>query len=193
MAERESGYGRVARDAYDTPTWVFDALLDAWELPPGVVWEPAAGTGRAAEHVESRTGRRVVASDVEPRGPRVSRLDFLTDLEPRGPVIITNPPYGNVLHDFARRAVALARRGGGGVALLLPASAGTPMRAKGVFETSAGLSDVLQIKPRIVWFDQDGAAPSKDHAWFCWRFDRLVEGTRVSILSHGGDFSSRRG
>ena len=94
MAQRESGYVRKARDAYMTPAWVTEVLLDRLGLDrvlpvtervpdpnlmprwrseankldtgrPLAIWEPAAGTGVMAG-VMARRGYEVIASDIAP-------------------------------------------------------------------------------------------------------------------------------
>lgn len=79
MAERGSGYARIERDAYWTPTWVFDALyaVECFTCP----FDAA---------------------------PRDATFDFLTQewIDPPRE-IVTNPPY-SLAEAFVRRALALA-------------------------------------------------------------------------------------
>jgi hypothetical protein len=67
-------------------------------LPPGRIWEPAAGAGKLVKTMRA-AGREVVATD-QPR------LDYLTDAPPAGDIaaIVTNPPF-NKLDAFLTRGL----------------------------------------------------------------------------------------
>ena len=100
MSQRESGYERKERDAYETPEWVTEALLP--HLPPQLaIWEPAAGSGQMFRALCMR-GHKVVGTDI------VNGIDFLTtDDHPPCNAIITNPPYA-LAQKFVEHALACA-------------------------------------------------------------------------------------
>lgn len=69
-------------------------------LPPGPVWEACAGDGRLARAIEA-DGRRVIATDIDPRADCVARRDFRVD-PPQGTagaLLVTNPPWNRGLVD----------------------------------------------------------------------------------------------
>ena len=137
MGKHETGYERVERDLYPTPSWPVAALAEHVDLAGRRVWEPAAGTGSLAATLIG-LGAEVFTSDIAPEGyPLDAVHDFLcphdpVDLRPYD-LIITNPPFGK----RGKLAVAFIAAGlrrlrpGGGLCLLLPAdfdSAKTRMR-----------------------------------------------------------------
>ena len=77
-------------DFYSTPAWATYALIEN-ERFEGDIWECACGDGSMTE-VLSRTGVRVVSSDLYDRGFGEPGYDFLTSNR-RAANIITNPPY----------------------------------------------------------------------------------------------------
>lgn len=182
MATRVSGYPRRPRDAYDTPEWVLDVLLEHWHPGEGAIWEPAAGAGNLLRPLR-RHWPDVIATDAEPRHPDIAREDFhlaVRSVDVR--TIITNPPYGRELEPFARRACDLMRMVGGKVALLTPVGFPTTAGRADLCSTEAGLSHIIHITPRIRWIKDSTGAPSADHHWLCWDFrpGRALE-TRVVI------------
>src|SRR5262245_26829057 len=133
MGKHETGYPRVERDYYPTPSWVIDALVEHVDIEGLRVWEPACGDGRGAEALKTR-GAIVQATDIEDRG--YAHLDGLADFTlpsqlglfdtgghaVRLNAIITNPPLG----PRGTLAVAFIEAGlvvmeDGFLALLLPA------------------------------------------------------------------------
>jgi hypothetical protein len=63
-------------------------------LPPGPIWEPAAGDGRIAIALRDQ-GRSALASDLLPRAAGTACHDFLHDpllSAACGTVVVTNPP-----------------------------------------------------------------------------------------------------
>jgi hypothetical protein len=127
----ESGYERLPGDAYMTPPWCVDSLLEHIELRK-CVWEPAVGTGNIAEKVVA-AGIACLASDINPefhprrldhnRGP----LDFLQVEEAPSEVqaIVTNPPY-SLAQEFVEHALDLMGPVGGQVAMKNDAQAHGP-------------------------------------------------------------------
>ena len=122
MDARNTKYPRAANEAYWTPAWVAQVLLDLNVLPEGCVWEPACGRGDICR-VLGGDRHRVLASDIDvrplakarvpldgmpdPLNERIENaidgLDFLAVSDQARnnifkrykPVsIVTNPPYG---------------------------------------------------------------------------------------------------
>jgi hypothetical protein len=76
-------------------------------LPPGPVWECAAGDGRLADAMRA-AGRIVLASDILPRGPDIECRDFLHEDPPQlGLIAVTNSPFAKHLTRFMRRGLQL--------------------------------------------------------------------------------------
>jgi hypothetical protein len=89
---------RRALDYYPTPDDVTKSLLNFLELPPDVVWEPAAGEGHMAKIIEMY-GHTVIQTDIS------SGFDYLKTNAPDGiGAIITNPPF-NLSEKFIEKAV----------------------------------------------------------------------------------------
>jgi hypothetical protein len=66
VSQRDSGYVRIDRDAYETPEWVTLALIPHMRKPD-LVWEPAAGSGKMVAALEASgftvLGSRAVRRD----------------------------------------------------------------------------------------------------------------------------------
>lgn len=109
---------RAAFEFYPTPPEATRALLAA-EGFDGSIWEPACGQGHIAK-VLTEHGHDVVATDLVDYGFGQPGRDFLVEREPLARNIITNPPYGRGLADsFCKHAIALTRKTGGKVAMLV--------------------------------------------------------------------------
>lgn len=92
---------RDGNDFWGTPYCLTGALISDVipKLPPGLIWEPAAGDGKFAEAIR-RAGHEVLATDID-------TCDFLTDVPPTVvSAIVTNPPF-NRIDPFINRALAL--------------------------------------------------------------------------------------
>lgn len=73
------------------------------------IWEPACGRGRMSR-VLSAAGFRVTSTDLADRGFGTGGVDFLEARTLRAAVIVTNPPYGEMVEAFIRKARALGAR-----------------------------------------------------------------------------------
>jgi hypothetical protein len=188
MAQRESGYERVERDAYNTPRWVTACALKEIMGPrfrPGMtVWEPAAGTGLMVAELEAH-GLRVVPSDIHVpentdlfTGNRMLVGDFL-DVQPFLPfeydAIFTNPPYKNGLAErFVRRALELTKERRGLVVMLLGVKFDSAKTRADIFDDHPAWGMKITLLDRIWWFDpkldENGNVngPSEDHAFYIW-------------------------
>lgn len=189
MAQRESGYERIERDAYNTPRWVTRCALKEIMGPrfrPGMtVWEPAAGTGQMVAELKAH-GLKVVASDIHaPEGKdlfsdnRVLVGDFLDETQPFLPfdfdAIFTNPPYkGDLAERFVRRALALTKERRGIVVMLLNVKFDSAKSRADIFDGHPAWGMKITLLDRIWWFEPkiglNGkvSGPSEDHALFVW-------------------------
>lgn len=156
MSQRESGYERKERDAYETPEWVTEALLP--HLPTALtIWEPAAGSGKMLRAL-CAGGHHVVGTDI------VNGIDFLTTGDhPPCNAIITNPPYA-LARRFIEHALACAPL----VAMLLRTDYDHAKTRQHLFGRCPAFAKKLALTKRIVWFESDKAAPSFNHAWYIW-------------------------
>lgn len=190
MAQRESGYARIERDAYMTPPWATDVLaadlVQLGMLPrrdaaggPLPIWEPAAGSGQMSGALAA-AGFEVYCSDIEPEA-KGFRHDFLRDdppviLPPPG-AIITNPPY-NRADDFVARAVDIMAPRRGLVAMLLKLDWDSAIGRRRWFADCRHFARKLVLLDRITWFErmpepgEKEQGPSENHAWFIWDFAR---------------------
>jgi hypothetical protein len=161
MSQRESGYARKERDAYETPEWVTAALLPHLR-PLGCIWEPAAGSGKMVRALE-KDGRFVVYSDIE------TGTDFFQERTPMGGAdgIVTNPPY-EFATEFVTRSLALMQNAQGVVALLLRTDFDHAKTRQFLFGLSKQFSKKLVLTKRIKWFEDSTGQPSFNHAWFIW-------------------------
>jgi hypothetical protein len=201
VAQRESGYERKERDAYMTPRWVTQVLVDdleregflplhghdnAGKLKPLAIWEPAAGTGQMADALAGR-GYEVFCTDILPEPGVGFRHDFT---DPTLPVlfpaqiggVITNPPYDQA-DEFVAIALRMMEARGGLVAMLLKVDWDSGKTRRRFFADCAGWARKLVLLDRIYWFDPSpgGATPSENHAWFVWSFARRHVGRGASI------------
>jgi hypothetical protein len=176
----EAGYERRPGDSYFTEPWVTRALLQAVDFtPPGckrseaVIWEPACGDGRMAREIE-KAGYRVVASDLHDYGYGVTGVDFLdvtspvhANAPPTLAAIVTNPPFGDMVPRFIRRALELTRPALGKVAMLARHEFDAPKTHHPLLGSPFAAKLVLHKRPR--WIDgEQKASPRFPYAWFCW-------------------------
>lgn len=178
MSQRNSGYDRVERDAYQTPAWA-TAVLAEWlrsHVAPFpehyLIWEPAAGKGQMVDELR-RVGFPVNASDIEPDGDAAERCDFLAlpnaaELAPVVPhaAIITNPPYKHA-DAFVRKALDLMRPYGL-VAMLLKVDFDSGKTRRDLFADFDHYRAKIVLTDRIQWFAHSTSSPSENHAFFVW-------------------------
>lgn len=183
----ERGYVRIAHDAYNTPAWVTNVLLDKMPVM-GQIWEPAAGDGHMVAALR-KYGHSVFASDIRAL-PGLDRtpcdfaggIDWVVALDrkeiPFPDWIITNPPYQNA-QDFIRRALAVTRENAGAVAMLLGYEFDAPKSHREWFEHPAFHAKIVLPK-RITWVGLEGkASPRQVHAFYVWRWDAVSGGARI--------------
>lgn len=107
----DSGYERNERDFYPTPANVTEALCQMLLAqrflgPTSVIWEPACGDGQMVRVLEKHFAA-VLASDIVPLdGSGGFEANFLNST-PKLPfdAIITNPPFGEMIDQFMKRAL----------------------------------------------------------------------------------------
>src|SRR6516162_182768 len=87
MSQRDSGYTRIERDAYQTPEWVTLALVPHIPKRVNAILEPAAGEGKMARALEN-AGYKVFATDID-RGEDFLEYPAVDDW-PGNLAIITN-------------------------------------------------------------------------------------------------------
>jgi hypothetical protein len=167
--------GQARRDGPDfwpTPACLTKALLDFVlpELPPGPIWECAAGDGRLARAIATG-GRSVIATDLYPQDDS-SPHDFLGDRLPAGTVgsiIATNPPnhHWNAFLDHS--LALLDRRLIKGFVLLL----------RHDYLQAAGRTDALNRAVREVhcnwrpiWVPDTDGNPRHSFHWIAWHAGR---------------------
>lgn len=165
----ESGYDRIANDAYWTPPWCVDVLLRHLPLSkPGSIWEPACGIGNISKTLYC-AGYKVASSDLHDHGFGLTPHDFLTcEPPPDLAAIITNPPY-ELAVEFVTHSIALMQLRCGIVAMLLRNEWDCAATRTHLFN-SLFLKLVLTKRPK--WAATDVASPRHNFAWFVWDFSQ---------------------
>jgi hypothetical protein len=178
-APGDSGYARIAKDAYNTPPWCVDVLVAALARHWGdlgalqePILEPCCGLGlivtalRAAHGAQC--GRAVIAADIDDYGFEgwIKRNYLTTPLltlpdgtAPRA--IVTNPPF-NLSEAFAELALkqmitARPAADSGQVILLLPLEWDCAGGRRDLIDDPAfGFAAKITLRQRIVWIGPDG-------------------------------------
>ena len=149
-------------DAYQTPTWAIEAVLDATGPWKGrTVLEPCAGDGNIARALASK-GAIVTSSDIQ------WGVDFLDAEFTRYHWVVTNPPYVHA-QAFATKAFSLAD----GVIMLLRLGflAGQKRHLWWQQHPPVGIY-ILSRRPSFTGKGTDSA----DYAWIMWRRGREMSG-----------------
>jgi hypothetical protein len=176
MGKHETGYARVARDFYSTPSWVTNALVELVNVRNKRTWECASGAGDMSEPLGA-AGARVFSSDIIDRG--YPAFDLLYDFtSPPDPAmqswdgIITNPPFGprgKLAEAFIESG--LRRIGEGFLALLLPADFDSAKTRMHLFGGCARFAGKLVLTRRVKWFEHPTnpcMQPKENSAWYLW-------------------------
>jgi hypothetical protein len=158
VSQRDSGYDRKERDAYETPEWVTLALLPHIN---GVqsVWEPAAGAGQMVQAL-SAAGLHVAATDIS------TGQDFLLATARPVDAVVTNPPYA-LAQEFIEHALALMKPSGV-IAMLLRCDFDHAKTRQHLFGSCPQFAKKLVLTRRIRWIEGSNGSPSFNHAWFVW-------------------------
>jgi hypothetical protein len=176
VGKHETGYARVPRDAYTTPSWCIDALAEHVRIEGLKIWECAANEGRMVRALEAR-GAKVFASDIAPHPGLDAIFDFLSQGLPPGlsswDGIVTNPAWGDrnrLAEDFIRRGLDRLNKNGGFLALLLPTDFDSAVSRLPLF-CDLRFTARISLTARPIWFKRtDGKreAPKENVAWFVW-------------------------
>lgn len=166
----DGNYERRDRDAYFTPSWCTEALLDHVKFQEKI-WEPACGNGAISKILIER-GYDVYSTDIhqyEDSGyfkPCV--LDFLiTEGSNWNRDIITNPPY-NLCQKFLERAVIATCNFKGKVAMLLRNEWDSAKTRNYLFTDYPFMGKIVLTK-RPVWIEgPQKASPRHNFSWFIW-------------------------
>lgn len=176
MGKHESGYVRVPRDLYPTPSWVTAALIEYVDVTGKNIWEPACGNGRMSEALIT-AGAKVYSTDIADHGyAGLNRLfDFTAPIG--APVsfdgVITNPPFGprgklaEVFIDAGLRHI----NGRGFLALLLPAGFDSAKTRRHLFDVHPWFAAKIVLTRRVKWFEhpsKPNRQPKENSAWFLW-------------------------
>ncbi len=180
-------FPRSPGEYYGTPGWITRALLMS-EAPPDRVWEPCAGDGKMVD-VLRQYERRVVASDIEPRGEGIEQRDFLAaESAPEGvAAIITNPPWdnrGRLSTAIVRHALQLMKPCRGFVAMLVPLAWDTAKSRRDLFMqpsyvAEVGLLDRMQVMEGTAV--DKGLTSTIQATWHVWDLSQL---RRSGIRKH---------
>lgn len=182
MSATNRGTVRIEGDAYYTPGWCVDALLNAVPLPGGVWLEPACGDGAIIRAVSEFPHRDDVitwrALDIDGRGfgrvPCSAMVGDFLQYEPfeRFDVAITNPPY-TLAMDFVQKALEHASV----VVMLLRLPWLASQKRSAWLKEHCPDVYVLPKRPSFT----GGATDATDYAWMVWT--QLPQRTgRVQIL-----------
>lgn len=175
---------RLIDDAYETPGWCVERLLDVLDLPDGCWLEPCAGNGAIIQAVKLYD-YAVNWTAVEKRPeceaalrlltPRVRIEDFLSaELEHREEVVITNPPY-SLAEEFVKKSLGI----GQWVIMLLRLNwLASQRRAAFMLEHPPDVY-VLPNRPSFTGKGTDAT----EYAWFVWPPDRKREYGSIQVLS----------
>lgn len=167
MSRAKAESERKPFDAYCTPEWAIEALLEYVHVNGLRVLEPCAGDGVIVRVLESH-GAMVTASDIR------DGVDFLTKpFTERFDYVITNPPY-RFAQEFATKAFDVAD----GVVMLLRLGflAGQKRRMWWDEHRPTALY-VLSRRPSFTGVGTDSA----DYAWVMWRSNNEA-GSRLTSL-----------
>jgi hypothetical protein len=203
MGKHETGYARVPRDAYTTPSWCIDALAEHVQLEGRKIWECAANSGRMVRALQAQ-GAKVFASDIDPHPGLDAVFDFLSPcLSPEIPAwdgIITNPPWGarnRLAEAFIRKGFDHLNNNGGFLALLLPTDFDSAVSRLSLF-CDQRFTARISLTARPVWFKRpmdyarlpkrmlrglSGRAPSCDIRDRHWPFMPLLDRTKRPATS----------
>ena len=164
----ESKYERINNDAYWTPEWCTQVLLDNIKFNQ-CIWEPACGKGNISKILEENN-YLVWSSDLNDYNFGDKNLNFFTVTDNKNwkyfRDIITNPPY-NKAEEFVKHAIKLTQEDAGKVAMLLrnewdSASSRTYLFTNKLFYAK------LVLTKRPNWTEDRKASPRHNFSWFIW-------------------------
>lgn len=189
----DSGYERIEADFYPTPPENVDCLLSHIVLHR-LVWEPACGDGAISKRL-GQYGHMVISTDLNDQGYGEPGKDFLTTTElptisryasgapyeePRA--IVTNPPYGDLVEPFIRKALDLMEPVKGQVAFFLRNEYDCGSKRMSLFGLPPFHKKIVVTK-RPRWIEGSTGSPRHNYAWFVWDW-RHVKGPATIVYSH---------
>jgi hypothetical protein len=142
-------------------------------VPPGIIWEPAAGAGHLVDPLR-QAGREVIATDLFPQRDDVAVHDFLYGAPPNtaaGSIMMTNPPNSR-LTQFTVRGLTLLDTGYlTGFALLTRLGADTT-KARGAAFNRAAYAWKTCWRPYWKPRQKGDRQPRWTAQWTLWLRDR---------------------
>lgn len=172
-------------EAYETPQWAVNAILDV-EILTGIVVDPCCGRGVMAKTADAR-GYHVYASDKYDWGYSNTGLDFLTSPSARYMVanntVFMNPPFSRAtdfvqtsLEEGARKIVCFQR------------FAWYESRSRTDFWETNPPNRIYVLADRATCWRIDippekrTSGTTTAHAWFVWEYGQPA-GTQLGRLS----------
>lgn len=167
----ESGYERVENDAYFTPAWCTEALLNYTSQLFSPVWDPACGDGAILKVCAARE-MKTLGSDIRDYGwPGTFIFDFFKYETAVSRSIITNPPY-ECAQQFIEKALKLTEPQTGTVAMLLRNEYDSAGSRRHLFGDHPAFAKKLVLTRRPKWFAHEKAAPRHNFSWFLWSWGK---------------------
>jgi hypothetical protein len=160
MAQRVSGYDRVADDRYETPEEITATIIPYMQRRAVRIWEPAHSPDDKLGNALRAAGFRVTSTTgdfLQARKLPNARID----------AVVTNPPYGKLgklAEAFIRHALNLKLPH---IVLLLPVDFDSALTRAPLFGACPMFAGKIVLLRRIKWFPGD-SGPSTNHAWFLW-------------------------
>jgi hypothetical protein len=175
-------------DAYDTPPWQVDALVDHVPSLRGTVWEPCAGDGSLmSQLLDRKPDLTVVTMDIDPSksamltGDATDPAQWKAWLEKHGRPdwVITNPPFIDAF-TILQLAIATARVG---VVFLARQSFTEPTKARGPW-LKAHPHDQRIVLER--WsYTGNGRTDASTTEWLIWTKDWRILTPPFGISAYG--------
>jgi hypothetical protein len=177
MAQRVSGYDRVADDRYETPPEITATIVPYLRCQSGPhrvvkrVWE-------AAHSPDDKLGNALRAAGFKVTS---TKRDFLAmrRMPLKVDALVTNPPYGKqgkLAEAFIKHALHLKVPH---VAMLLPVDFDSALTRAPLFGECKAFNGKIILLRRIKWFPGE-AGPSTNHAWFLWRIGGVLPWVRYA-------------
>ena len=182
MSATNRGLKRIKNDAYQTPSWLTEAIVPELINRLGTgdmrVYEPACGNGQMVS-VLNNYFTDVVGTDLVGE----KSVDFLsTPASPEYDLIITNPPY-SCAQEFVTKAFQWRRSKDSVVAMLLRINfLGSMKRAKW-FRNNIPAIYVTPKRPKFS-LNKHGklASDATEYAWFVWQ-EPFKKTSEIGILN----------
>jgi len=158
---KRSDFERIERDFYPTP---YEAVLPLIPHLDNLDYvEPCAGDGALVKHLHTHDRFVISASDIEPRGDLIDKLDVFDLKQCDGDGFITNPPWDRkILHSLIAHLVSLTD---GPVWLLFDADW---MHTKQATELLRGCRTIVSVG-RVKWIPDSKMTGKDNAAWYEFR------------------------